>query len=308
MQKPPGALEVVVRLPRDRYGQTEPLVMTGAGRRRDLVSVEYVRENVVRLSYLHEGWPAALKSREMAWDYREPLEVRVDMGSLRAPQHPYGEVAVEVAGEVVLQARSETHPAQPVERYVGITPTPVSGVRRIFGGEVLSVTPLAVDGAELRRTKQALLAGRMVRLRVGFPAVARSEPIFSTGITGRGDSLYVERLAEGRVRFGFDHWGSQATLSEPVEIEPGRIYTLEVALGAQIPESQTVPGHLRVRLDGRTVFDQAVDLFPAGIEQVFLGANPIGLSTSGPLFTGRMELPGGLRVGLDVPAGGLTKP
>lgn len=289
-----GPRHLRLLLPRDRFGLTEPLLLAGELRRTEFLSVTYVRPGVFRLTFIHEGWSTPLTSPDIEWDYLQPLDVLVDLGPDRLADTVQREradgVTVEAAGQIVISHDFETHPMQPELAHVGCTPWLMSESRTMFGGHILPEPPPGVEPAPLRRAKQALLAGMPVELRVTLPGRTANQPIFTTGSTGAGDGLFIEFLSDSEIRFGFDHWGSQATYSAPVRIKPGHGHRLTVSLGARVSAQATMPGHLRVQLDGRPVIDQPVDLFPADRERLFFGGNPIGLSTSGPEFTGRMEL------------------
>jgi hypothetical protein len=292
-----GPLRLSLLLPRDRLGVQEPLVMTGERGRTELVSITYVREGVIRFSVLHEGWGAAVSSPDIEWDYEQPLELRVNLGSLPANEPagaaPADGVSLDLFGRIVLAHEYQTHPARPTQVYVGCTPWPLAGSRLMFGGQILPETPEDREEGPLRRAKQALLTGRPVEMQLVFPGKTVNQPIFTTGSTGAGDGLFVEYLSATEIRFGFDHWGSQPLFSPPVPAESDKPHRLTVSLGVRLSERATVPGRLQVRLDGRPLFDVPVDLFPADSRRVFFGANPIGMSTSFPKFSGEMGFPDG---------------
>ncbi|HVZ65811.1 MAG TPA: hypothetical protein VG936_14690 [Lacunisphaera sp.] len=288
-----GRFQLELRLPQDRYGTEEPLVYTGRRGAGELVSIEYVRAGIVRFISHRDGSTAPVTSPDVEWDYREPLDVLIHMGSRRAPTAAAAAdagVTVEMDGRLVLERPGPSHPAAPTEVYLGCLPWPMASCRMMFAG------PLQVQKAEdpghaaTRRAKLTLLAGRAVELHVVMPPRSAGVPLFTTGIVGRGDGLFLQYTSATQVRFGFDHWGSQPLYSAPIAIEPGRACRIGVSLGARVSSTATVPGRLEVRLDGKTVLDSAVDLFPATSDQVFFGANPIGMSTSQAAFPGSIEL------------------
>lgn len=290
-----GVVRMRVLLPRDRFGTQEPLVMTGARGKADLVSVHYVRDGVVRFSVFHEN-DQAVSSADIAWDYEQPLEVEISLGSLPADQATDGRrprgVQVEADGQIVLTHDFEPHPAEPWQVYVGCIPWPMASNRLMFGGTILEQSRAPDASAPLRRARQSLVAGHKVALQF---ALARqpdgsNQPLVTTGITGRGFGLYLEYLSAGRVRIGFDHWGSAPLVSAPVAVEPGSSHRLVVSLGARLSATHTVPGRLRVWLDDQMVFDHPLDLFPAEPGLVWFGENPIGLSTSRPKYDGELGL------------------
>jgi hypothetical protein len=151
--------------------------------------------------------------------------------------------------------------------------------------------PLPPPGPTAAQLAQAaLLAGGTVELVVIFPDTATDlgQPLFTTGFTGRGDSLYVDCLPDGTVRFGWDHWGSQPVRSAAVNLARGVEQRIRFTLGRKIVGIEPMPAELRVWLNGAPVLAQAVDVFPCPAEQVAFGENPTGMSTSQAKFFGQL--------------------
>lgn len=295
LQAGTGVLRLKLLLPRDRFGAHEPLLVTGTRGRSDVLNVNYVRDGVVRFAVEHEGLPA-VSSPDFAWDYAQPLDLVIRLGSLPMtgavrPDRTRG-IQVEAAGQVVLEHDFTPYPATTTQVYVGCLPWPLGPNRLLFGGKILEQADEREDAAPLRRARWMLLAGYKVALRFTLPRQSDggNQPLVTTGITGRGDGLYLEYATPGTVRIGFDHWGSQPLISRPVPVQPGQVHQLSVSFGTRISSRETVRGQLQVQLDDRPVLDEAVDLFPAEDDQVFFGGNPIGLSTSQPAFNGLIEL------------------
>jgi len=111
-----------------------------------------------------------------------------------------------------------------------------------------------------------------------------------TGVTGAGDLIVVQELAEGQVRFGADHWGVGCVWGEPLSIIPGDVYHIRVEMGslwgssATRAQKQTV----RVFLDKRLVLESLQPSYPASQENVHIGLNSIGGSSCGPEFRGKI--------------------
>jgi hypothetical protein len=120
--------------------------------------------------------------------------------------------------------------------------------------------------------------------------LAGSDPIVVSGATGAGDFVYVKYLAGNRLQFGCDHWGTGGVVGVPVAIDPQRLHRLEIETGSLRPsaDNHEAAGPVRIKLDGDVVLDGSSPIHPHSRAQIFIGANPIGGSTSGPLFRGQI--------------------
>lgn len=137
-----------------------------------------------------------------------------------------------------------------------------------------------------------------VRLGVRFPlrAKGQAEPLLATGVTRRGDILFVRYEDDTQVRFGLDHWGSAVVMSEPVTIDPAREYELILSMGSLFPEASAGSagpvwtGQLRrlafVALDGKPVFTAWSDFFPTAPGEASIASNFIGGSAARREFSG----------------------
>lgn len=154
-----------------------------------------------------------------------------------------------------------------------------------------------------RLQQQEAAAFGSIRLTVELPTSGNPQPLVITGRTGAADCLYFQHEADGRVRFGIDHWGVGGPLSEPIQLKPARYHTIELTQGGLFPaghrdharfSSQTKPstkapvGPLRLVVDGQLIFELDHPFHPANAAEVYLGTNPIGVSVCGPIFTGRI--------------------
>ncbi len=162
---------------------------------------------------------------------------------------------------------------------------------------------LIVAGAWYRLQQQELAAFGSIRLTVELPSSGGPQPLIVTGRTGAADCLYIQYEADGRVRFGIDHWGVGGPLSEPIQLKPARYHTIELTQGGLFPpahrdharfSSHIKPGAkapvgpLRLVVDGQLIFEIEHPFHPASAAEVYLGANPIGLSVCGQAFAGRI--------------------
>jgi hypothetical protein len=167
---------------------------------------------------------------------------------------------------------------------LGMDPTASPGIGQFFRGPELDADVKPAPAAP-----EAAAPSRSLILVVKFPAgQTGSEPIISSGALGAADFLYVTYLAGNRLQFGFDHWGAGGTNGQAVSFDPGHLHRLEVETRSVSPSTVMQTGPVRVKLDGVTVLDAVSANHPHSQAQIFVGSNPIGGSTCGPLFRGEI--------------------
>jgi hypothetical protein len=129
----PRALALEVEMPR-RFGQVEPLLVTGIEGRQDFLYVHYADERSIRLGLesMGQGGPV---SPLLAWDYAKPHRIELRLGNLYPPDdHPMfrgmsaaeiadrrNRIAVFIDGEKVFEAPARFHPIHGY-RYLGKSP------------------------------------------------------------------------------------------------------------------------------------------------------------------------------------------
>jgi hypothetical protein len=291
-----GPFRMRVSLPQDRFGAQEPLVITGEPERFDLVCVRYDDPHTIRVGMHHAGWPVVHFSKPLTVDYTQPHTFEVELGAWtagawlpveqRAAWQARG-VSVRLDGRTVLTEPFVAHPAKAWEVYVGGTPFAVSTSRRLFGGPMEILPRQGVSRFDL---EQALHAGHPLRLCLRLPRdnPGGSEPLLTTGVTGKGDGLYVKYLDRDHVGVGFDHWGVGGYVSSPVAVDYDAEQELRISWGPLLARSDPNRERLRVELNGVVVLDAAQTFHPAAPGQIRVGLNPIGLSTTEAAFTGQI--------------------
>jgi hypothetical protein len=158
-----------------------------------------------------------------------------------------------------------------------------------------SWTPLPVEKALYPHTG-------IIEMRLKLPAHwpnGAAEPLVVTGETGKGDFFSIRYLEPGFVRIEHDNWGTGLSVSERIEVgsDPGAVHEIVVCLGhllpaANHPLSGELPWLAQLRdkavieWDGQIVLNQRVAFHPAPRQNVAVGRNFIGGSSTAPAFTG----------------------
>ncbi len=286
-------VELMVLFPVDRPAGTEPLVQTGAGARSDLLSCAYDGPGRLRFAFDHFGSPG-FRSEPIGYDPLQPHRLVVWLGSLApAAAGPLARrITVLMDGKTVCDEEGVLYPAAPETICIGVNSCGATTAQARFAGLVLeakSAASLEVLPALRPSSAEAGAVGLEVQFPTASPGAA--EPLVATGVAGAGDILYVRYLDASHVSFGFDHWGVGGITGPPVEIDFRREHRLALTMDALYPGGRSpVPfsGVVRVLLDGAVVLDGSSPCHTTRLDEIRIGRNPLGGSTSGPAFTGRI--------------------
>ena len=289
----PIALKVV--FPKNAVGEVEPIVVTGRDFRSDYVYVHYLNPDTVRFCFEHTSYGGATGT---------PVRIRpgeehsllVAMGSLYPPAaHPHFDgipegqallrrrsLSVSLDGVEVLRRKTEFYDAFSREPDLGSSGSRPA-FRRPFSGRIVSA----------RRAPEAAPAATSppygpLCIEFRFPPFGgkRSEPLVSSGESGRGNLLYVKYVDERSVVFGYDHWGVGGFETEPITVEPGAEQMLEVDYGALHAAAPAPAKRVILRLNGTVVADRPGEFYACPPERVKVGVNAIGASTASERFSG----------------------
>jgi hypothetical protein len=293
-------------LARRRTGYSEPLIATGRGDTSDLLFVQYLPDDRVRFGLDHWGGGAVFSQPIHLAGDSTPHRLAVFMPPLRRAASQEANPVSDGGSRLLLLCDDELlldeprafHAAAPGEIYLGTNPFAASSAQPMFSGRILAVHSAE---PELRSGHEADLPNCPVSLLVTFPsnAAGRSEPLVVTGVTGAGDLVYVRYLDDRRIQFGFDHWGIGGIVGPPTELKSDDAHRIVIAIGSLYsPPAARDAGAaasgrnrlVRVTLDGATVLAGESLCHRAPPSQLYVGENPIGGSTCGERFTGRLLL------------------
>jgi hypothetical protein len=118
-------------------------------------------------------------------------------------------------------------------------------------------------------------------------------PLLVVGQSGKADFIYAVHTDASHVRFGFDHWGSGGAMSELLEFDPYRWHALQINLGSlrQSDPGKAIGGdEFQVIFDDQVVLHGKSELFPASPDEIYVGMNPLGGSTTANVFRGQIRL------------------
>ncbi len=292
-----GPVELRVVFPLGVVGKVEPLVVTGRTFRSDFLYVHYLGDNLVRFGYEHTS-VGGMVGETMTITPGAVQTILVEMGSLYPPTaHPYFDgmppaqarlrqrtIRVTLNGKVALFRSAELFDAVARQPDIG-TARGRAGFSKPFSGQIVSQRRLPNAAPVVTASDYG-----GVRLRLVWPTfvVPRSEPLVSSGESGKGDLVYVKYVDARTVIFGYDHWGAGGFESAPVVIDPDSEAELEIDYGALYERAEVKGARVSVRLNGRIVLSQPGEFHPCPPDTVVVGANLIGASTAAAVFSGKL--------------------
>jgi hypothetical protein len=135
---------------------------------------------------------------------------------------------------------------------------------------------------------------RTLDLSISFPRafVGQTEPLITAGAQKAADFLTVDYPAEGFFRFGYDYWGKGGPKSDPIPYQPGQAYRVHIemaALGATGEPALPAVAPLLVTFEGREVLYADLRFHYRKPTNLFFGIDPIGGSTAGVEFRGKIR-------------------
>ena len=221
--------------------------------------------------------------------------LRVDLGrvhDLVARWWSIGEGArrgLEIRLDHVIVYRREVNwPERDGAIAAGRNPFSEPGCAPLFTGKMHQIQRSA-DG---RDPLGALGDTFKLRVNLGTGRPGTLTPLLVMGRPGGADLVMLEYGDAGTVRFALDHWGSALFRSDPVRLDPTRSHEISLSLSSLLPpvaaraNPSAARGRLRLDVDGERVWEQAAELFTVPAEEVYLGFNPVGGTSGGPIFLG----------------------
>jgi hypothetical protein len=294
------ALKLTLQMPIGREGNAEPLLSSGVPGDGDLLYIKYLEHGRVRIGIDHYGAGGPVSAEvNLLPEGPQVLEVwmgcwasRTQRRNLAAAANqipPAKRLFVKLNGQVLLDVPHQFSTTQHTATIVGGNGVNSTAAGDFFTGRIARSEPIPYAS-----TAPQDVSGTTGALELGlyFPdgRTGASEPLVVSGKAGAGDLIYVRYLDTEHVLFGFDHWGVGGVVSKPVAIDFGAAHQLRLSMGS-LYGSDSATAHreqVEVVLDRKVVLAANFKCHPTTSEQVTIGLNRIGGSTTGEKFYGRI--------------------
>ena len=278
-----GDVTVTTKFPSVKDGAPQPLLMVGRTGNADFLSLRPSGPRAVVLGY--ESWSAGFwESAPLPVAEGRVGELRLRVGSMlkiheRSPLGVLrGTVAVWLDQKPVWWRSTVIPVTGPTPVEVGENTIGSNAVTRRYEGRVTRWDRLAAPPP----WRLGRFAG--VDLLLGGRG-GGTEPLATTGASGRADTLAVRWLAGERAQLIYDHWGHAVLVSDVFEWPDGQARRVRLEMpsfgaldGPEIGGAKR--GNLKVALDERVVWALEVPFYGARSTEVVLARNTVGSSVA----------------------------
>jgi hypothetical protein len=326
-----GPLKIRLKFPEKKSGASEPLLTSGVTQKANFVYARYIDDthiqfgydcwgsggpmsDVIKIDYKQEHELLLINNTQLSTNFESPPNL-----DPKAWTKLLGSINLIVDGTVVLTEQVRSHTVNPKTVMVGINVVGGSSAGDFFTGQIQSIQQLSWEevqkrlhlGLSLKYLNNAVASSSPglawnsycgpLQLEVRFPLgqAGQAEPLVVSGVTGKGDFIYVRYLEDGRVRFGYDHWGIGGIESEPVLLDKSRRTVVVINAGALMPpeisklysNSSTLKilrDRVILNVDGQVVLSKKMGSHPTSPSTIAIGQNLIGGSTTAALFSGEI--------------------
>jgi hypothetical protein len=270
-----------------------PLLVTGREGSGDFLFLRMIDGH--HLVFGHDHWGTDLNlGPPVSFDFDQDHEIEILSGPLLRDHLPEGFdhnlTQIRLDGRIAFQTWQGFYPFANTEAYVLENPILGTACGADFQGNVLAVTT-DVPG-------RGVGLGAGIRGRWGYLSLLASlgdappglgQSLVETGRPGKGDAIYIVRDDANHVHFGFDHWGIGGFIGPSVAVDPSIPHRIIVEMASLLPPAARdgERGHtVKVTLDGEVALFGESECHEADANEVTIGDNRLGVSTTGRGFAG----------------------
>ena len=148
----PGQVKMTLRLPNDRLGTAEPLIVTGKSGSGDSIYIIYQDASHIRIGFDHWG-VGGLVSPDILVDYNESHILTVGMGSLYPAiftEVGRGRLYVELNGRIIWNVSQEFHPSDSGSITFGLNLLGGGTSSALFNGKIENIAPDTLEDIKPR--------------------------------------------------------------------------------------------------------------------------------------------------------------
>jgi len=128
--------------------------------------------------------------------------------------------------------------------------------------------------------------------QITFPkqAPGTREALLTTGVPGRSNAIFIEYLANYKIRLGYVTSGRHVVYGPEVPMQPQTGHQIDLVFAGG-------GARLRVLLDNSVALDEFAQIYPTSFNEATVGRNEIGQPPNVLPFSGDLKAPNGLGFG-----------
>jgi hypothetical protein len=152
----PGQVKMTLRLPNDRLGTAEPLIVTGKSGSGDSIYIIYQDASHIRIGFDHWG-VGGLVSSDILVDFNEPHILTVGMGSLfpaTFPEAGRDKLYVELNGRIIWNVSQKFHQSDSGSITFGVNLIGGGTSSALFSGKIVNISPDTPKDTEVSSLSQ----------------------------------------------------------------------------------------------------------------------------------------------------------
>ena len=306
-------------LPRQATGRREPITLTGAAGRSDLLFVIYESDDRVRLGFHHAGAEPVL-SRSITIQPGDIQLLEASLGSFYSQPKNARErelahlLIVRLNGQVIWNETVLFHPATQESPVVGRNSLGLDGYDAAFSGRIVAQQPMQlfslVPDSPFSFQPYWLETGERpgygaIRLHLQLPgrALLRPEPLLVTGASAdQADYVFINYPIAGQPSFGYVHAQTAGgPQTKRVVVNPAKPLVVEIDAPSLYPDvhdeffatrslaeiAALKRNHARIKVNGQLLLDAPVANYESTAEQITVGVDRLA-QAFGPRFSGRI--------------------
>lgn len=314
----PDAPVVTVRLPKDKYGHVEPLLVDGEYTLQDFLYLYYTGPGLLQVGFesIGRGGPV---SPPISVDYDRPHVIEIFYGSFVPPEgHPMlrdltpqeaallrRTLVVKMDGRTALDGWADFHSTKELFYWGESLDDSAFGSR--FTGRILSrsASPLVTDPSPGRNERSAY-GGMHFLVDISTVPIGSLSPLTAAGYGNQGDLLYLERLGPSSIRVGFLVSGMAPKIGPALSFEASSPHSVDAIFGSLLPPTTSpawpdsidperraqLKRQVLVRIDGLKALQASEDTPEVAPSTVAAGQNSVGFPGIIPTFGEGLSLPG----------------
>jgi hypothetical protein len=285
-----GAVSVRFRLPETTaIAGIEPILTSGNNPRCDAIVIEYLSDGSCRFGLDHWG-AGALFSDPVTLPRNSEHRLHIRSNSLAALGSTVEQFELILDDLTLLSRPLVTYPSDNEHLHWGVNAIGSGSCSAMFSGTILGVAAEAIPDKRAPNRRAISQPGILsFNLRLEPKLTGTTQPLVVSGVTGAADILGLQIIDAQHARFVLDHWGVGLTRSDVVEFDPSKSHRFLIEYGP-IFQSHGATGarskSYRVTVDAKILFEGTAEFYPVHAEDIHIGSNPIGASTTGEQLRG----------------------